>query len=440
MLPKLDEVNIAIVGLGYVGLPLALAFGKTSRPVYGYDCNRIRVSELQRGIDRNREYTDEELRVSRVEYSDDPSILTKANFFIITVPTPITKANQPDLRPIESGAEVVGKYIRKGSVVVLESTVYPGVTEEVLVPIIEKFSELHCGVDWKVGYSPERTNPGDKEHTIETTVKVVSGMDEETLVLIAEVYGMMCKKGVHKAPTIKTAEAEKVIENTQRDLNIALVNELSLIFHRMGINTRDVLEAAGTKWNFHHYQPGLVGGHCISVDPYYLTHKAEELGYHPQVILAGRRINDSMPEHVADLMIKGLVEAGRTVQGSRVLVMGLTFKEDIRDTRNSQIHGTILKLQSYGVVVLGYDPNLGEEEIVSFGVTPVRDCMTMEKVDGIIIATLHRQLKEMKLQTLLGYCNKNGDGRAVILDIKSWFLPIARTLSATERPFVYKCL
>lgn len=440
MVPTLDEVNIAVVGLGYVGLPLALAFGKAGRPVFGYDYNQKRVNELQQGIDRHREYTSDELRASRVEYSDDPSVLTKANFFIITVPTPITKANQPDLRPIESGAEVVGRYIRKGSTVVLESTVYPGVTEEVLVPIVERFSGLRCGVDWKIGYSPERTNPGDREHTIETTVKVVSGMDEETLALIAEVYGMVCKKGVHKAPTIKTAEAEKIIENTQRDLNIALVNELALIFHRMGINTRDVLEAAGTKWNFHKYQPGLVGGHCISVDPYYLTHKAEELGYHPQVILAGRRINDEMPEYVADVMIKGLVEAGKVVQGSRVLVMGLTFKEDIRDIRNSQIDDTIKKLQSYGVYVLGHDPNLDGEEIASFGVAPVRDLMTMEKVDGIIIATLHRQFKEMTFQTLLGYCNKNGDGRGVIVDIKSWFLPIVRAFHEKARPFVYKCI
>ncbi|MBI2552455.1 nucleotide sugar dehydrogenase [Candidatus Uhrbacteria bacterium] len=441
MLPKLEDIKIAVVGLGYVGLPLAVAFGKSRfAPVIGLNKSQARIDSLKAGHDPNGEITDEEMAAAKVEYTPDPSVLSRANFIIVTVPTPITQAKTPDLSPVIEASETIGKYLKPGTVVVYESTVYPGVTEEVCASLIEKHSELKCGADFKVGYSPERTNPGDKEHTIETTVKVVSGMDTETLELVAAVYGEICKGGVHKTPNIKTAEAEKVIENTQRDLNIALVNELSIIFHRLGINTRDVIEAAGTKWNFHKYQPGLVGGHCISVDPYYLTHKAQELGYNPEVILAGRRINDWMPEYVADLTIRGLVEAGKVVQGARVLVMGLTFKEDIRDTRNSKIGDTIKKLKSYGVRPLAYDPNLYQEEVEKFGVEYVADLEKIGKVDGIILATLHRQFKDMKLENLIQYYNGNGNGKGVLMDVKSWFLPVVQASDTLKHSIIYKCL
>ena len=434
-LPKLEDVKIAIVGLGYVGLPLAVAFGKSRfAPVIGLNKSRGRINSLKAGRDPNKDVPDAELALAQIKYTLDPAELTNANFIIVTVPTPITQAKTPDLSPVIEASETIGKNIKPGTVVIYESTVYPGVTEEVCAPLIEKHSGLKCGTDFKVGYSPERTNPGDREHTLATTVKVVSGMDQETLELVTAVYGEVCKAGVHKTPNIKTAEAEKVIENTQRDLNIALINELSLIFNRMGINTRDVIEAAGTKWNFHKYQPGLVGGHCIGVDPYYLTHKAQELGYNPEVIPAGRRINDWMPEYVADLVILGLVEAGKVVQGSRVLVMGLTFKEDIRDTRNSKIGDTIKKLKSYGVSVLAHDPNLYQEEVEKFGVEYVADLNAMEKVDGIILATVHREFKDMPLNDLVKYYS--GNGRGVLVDVKSHYL---KELNEHSN-IIYKCL
>ncbi len=434
---SVEEIKIAVVGLGYVGLPLAVAFGKSRfAPVVGLNKSQLRIDSLKAGRDPNKDVPDAELAAAKIEYTLDPSVLSRANFIVVTVPTPINKAKQPDLSPVIEASEMIGKYIKPGTVVVYESTVYPGVTEDVCIPLIEKGSGLKCGVDWKVGYSPERVNPGDHEHTLERIVKVVSGMDQETLDLVAAVYGEVCKGGVHKAPNIKTAEAAKVIENIQRDLNIALMNELSLIFQRIGINTRDVVEAAGTKWNFHKYLPGLVGGHCIGVDPYYLTYRAQELGYNPEVILAGRRINDWMSEYVADLMIRGLVEAGKAVQGSRVLVLGLTFKEDIRDTRNSKIQDTIKKLQSYGVNVLGHDPNLYQGEVEKFGVEYVKDLAAMEKIDGVIFATLHKEFKEMSLESLIAYYHSNGNGRGVLVDVKSWFLD----QYSSQPNLIYKCL
>lgn len=435
MLPNLENIKIAVVGLGYVGLPLAVAFGKSRfAPVVGLNKSQSRIDWLKAGHDPNKDVLDEDLKQAKIEFTLDSSVLSRANFIIVTVPTPINKAKQPDLSPVIKASEMIGKYIKPGTVVVYESTVYPGVSEDVCVPIIEKLSGLKCGNDWKIGYSPERVNPGDYEHTLERIVKVVSGMDAETLELVSAVYGEICKGGVHKAPNIKTAEAAKVIENIQRDLNIALMNELCLIFHRLGINTKDVIDAAGTKWNFHKYQPGLVGGHCIGVDPYYLTYRAQELGYNPEVILAGRRINDWMPEYVADLMIRGLVEAGKIVQGSRVLVMGLTFKEDIRDIRNSKIYDTIKKLQSYGVRVLGYDPNLREEEIEKFGVEYVSTPVSELRVDGIVLATLHKQFKEMKLEDFAGCFN--GNGRGVLVDVKSYYFTEAKNRAG----IIYKCL
>ena len=455
---KLEEVKIAVVGLGYVGLPLAVAFGRSRfAPVIGLNKSRERIVMLNTGHDPNGEVPDEEMAAARVEYTCEPSALTRANFIVITVPTPITEAKTPDLTMVKEASLTVGEHIRPGSVVVYESTVYPGVTEDICVSIIEHASGLTCGKEWKIGYSPERVNPGDREHTLDKIVKVVSGMDAETLELVAAVYGEICLAGVHQSPNIKTAEAAKVIENIQRDLNIALMNELSLIFHRLNINIKDVIEAAGTKWNFHKYQPGLVGGHCIGVDPYYLTYRAQELGYSPEVILAGRRINDRMAEYVADLMIQGLVEAGKVVQGSRVLIMGLTFKEDIRDVRNSKIFDTIKKLKSYGVHVLGHDPNLEQSEVAKFGVEYVKDLANMDKVDpvrgkaaeapadvqvhrtsngvdGIVLATLHKQFKEMQLNDLTDLFKANS--RGVLVDVKSYYL----TRTYDQQALIYKCL
>ena len=437
MLPSFENIKIAVVGLGYVGLPLVVAFGKSRfAPVIGIDSNASRVAALHNFEDVNTDVSEEELKQAKITYSTNQELLGDVNVIIVAVPTPINQANQPDLSPVVGASEMIGKYIKKGTVVIYESTVYPGVTEEICVPIVERISGLSCSTDWFVGYSPERVNPGDTKHSLETIIKVVSGMDEETKIFVAKLYREICKGGVHLTPNIKTAEAAKVIENVQRDLNIALVNELALIFARIGIQTHDVLEAAGTKWNFHKYQPGLVGGHCIGVDPYYLTYRAQELGYHPEVILAGRRINDSMPEHVAQLMIRGLVEAGKVVQGSQVLVMGLTFKEDIRDIRNSKIHDTIKIVQSYGVQVFGHDPNLFPAEVEHFGVEYVSDLATAQNMDGIIFSAMHKQFRSIKLSQLQGFCQSHS--RAVIVDIKSWFL--SEWKKGGHRSLIYKCL
>lgn len=413
--PNKSDMRICVVGLGYVGLPLAVAFGKTDCDVYGFDINAKKIAELKEGFDSMGEVSRDELAATRLQYSNDPAVISKANFIIAAVPTPVDKAHKPDLYFVESASKVVGEHLSAGSVVVFESTVYPGVTEEICVPIIEKTSGLKCGTDWKIGYSPERINPGDKEHTLEKIVKVVSGMDAESLERIAEVYSLVCKAGVHRAATIKTAEAAKVIENVQRDLNIALVNELSLIFRRMGISTRDVLEAAGTKWNFHKYHPGLVGGHCIGVDPYYLTYRAEELGYHPQVILAGRRINDFMPVHVADLMVKGLIQAGKKVKGAKVLVLGLTFKEDVKDPRNSKSVEVVETLKAQGVEVFAHDPLLSAEEAAhECDVTFLEDFKSAAPFDGIVFVVPHATLRSIPLSELNGLMAPPG----VLMDVK----------------------
>ncbi len=324
---KNRNAKIAVVGLGYVGLPLAAAFGHKA-DVIGFDIDERKMAQLREGNDTTGELTSAQLAATRLDYTTDPARLKEAQFLIVTVPTPIDGNNKPDLRPIESASRMIGANLAPGSIVVYESTVYPGVTEEIAVPILEEVSGLKCGVDFKVGYSPERINPGDKVHTVDKIIKVVAGQDTETLETVAQVYELVITAGVHRAASIKVAEAAKVIENTQRDLNIALMNELALIFGRMGIPTRDVLAAAGTKWNFLPFTPGLVGGHCIGVDPYYLTYKAEQIGYHPQVILAGRRINDGMGKHVAEQTVKKLIVADKAVKGARVLILGLTFKEN----------------------------------------------------------------------------------------------------------------
>lgn len=386
--------QIALVGLGYVGLPVAIAFNKAGIPTIGFDVNQTKIEELKKHVDRTGEMSSAELKEAKtITYTANPKDLKKANFIIVAVPTPITKANAPDLSLLESASRLVGQNLAKGSYVVFESTVYPGVTEDVCGPIIEKESGLKSGKDFFLGYSPERINPGDKEHTLAKIVKVVAGQTTSATKVIAATYEIVCHAGVHIAPTIKTAEAAKVIENTQRDLNIALMNELSLIFHRMNIDTHAVLEAAGTKWNFLKFTPGLVGGHCIGVDPYYLVHKAQELGHHPQVIAAGRRVNDSMAQFVAEQVIEGLIQTHKNICESKVLVMGLTFKENVNDMRNSKIKDAITHLQKLGVTVIGYDPYLTKSEIKSeFGIPSINKLTDI--YDAIIIATPHTVFKK----------------------------------------------
>ncbi|MFN5512500.1 MAG: nucleotide sugar dehydrogenase, partial [Burkholderiales bacterium] len=355
-MPDLSQTRIAIIGLGYVGLPLAVEFGK-HRPVLGVDINTARIQELSGGQDSTLEVEPEELaKAAHLQFSHDLQDLASCGVFIVTVPTPIDAANRPDLTPLIKASETVGKALRRGAVVIYESTVYPGCTEEVCVPLLERHSGLRFNQDFFCGYSPERINPGDKEHRLPSIRKVTSGSTPEVADAVDALYGQIITAGTHKASSIRVAEAAKVIENTQRDLNIALMNELSLIFHRLGIDTLEVLQAAGTKWNFLPFRPGLVGGHCIGVDPYYLTHKAQEVGYHPEVILAGRRINDSMARHVADETVKLLLRKNQPVLGSRVLVLGLTFKENCPDVRNTKVVDIVRSLQAYNAQVDVYDP------------------------------------------------------------------------------------
>ena len=389
-----NNLTIVVVGLGYVGLPLALEFAKNGVKVIGFDLKAKRIEELKQNIDESNEISPEELALGPIEYTTDPANIKRGNFIVAAIPTPVNEVNEPDLTLVEKASATIGQNLTKGAIVVYESTVYPGVTEDICVPIIEKESGLICGQDWFVGYSPERVNPGDKEHTTAKIIKIVSGMDESTLEKIAEVYGIVCKAGVHKAESIKVAEAAKVFENIQRDVNIALVNELALICHKLEISTSDVLKAAGTKWNFLNFRPGLVGGHCVGVDPFYLVAKAEELGYSPQVITAGRRINDYMPEFVAQEVAKSIVETGKKIEEAKILIMGLTFKENIRDMRNSKITVTIKKLQEMGAQVIGYDPNLTIDEIKSeFGLESINDLS--DQYDAIIVGAPHKQFKGM---------------------------------------------
>ncbi len=400
------ETKICVVGLGYVGLPLACLFSKEYK-VYGFDVNQKKIDELKNGFDRTNEV--ENLKNYKLEYSSDPSIIKKANFIIVAVPTPILYDKRPDLSLVISASEIVGKNLQPGSIVVYESTVYPGCTEEKCLPILEMESGLVLGNGFKIGYSPERVNPGDKIHTIDKIFKIVSGSDKEALEKIAEVYGSITK--IHKAQSIKVAEAAKVIENVQRDLNIALMNELALIFDRLGINTREVIEAAGTKWNFHKYYPGLVGGHCIGVDPYYLTYKAMQVGYNPQVILAGRGINEFMTEFVAS----------KLVDCRKILVMGLTFKENVTDVRNSKANDLISKLRGQGSEVYGYDPLLEnfKDALSRFGYTLIEDFPPDKKFDAIILFSPHDIFKSKKysLDNLKNICNEN----PILFDMKGFY-------------------
>jgi len=415
--------KIAVVGLGYVGLPLAIEFGKVALTI-GFDVNKNRVEDLKKRNDRNHETSCDELKAAKyLELTSDPKKLKEARFIIVAVPTPINKNKQPDLYCVISASELVGKNLSKGSIVVYESTVYPGVTEEVCLPILKQCSNLKYPQEFKIGYSPERINPGDKEHTLPNILKIVSGCDARSLEEIAKVYSMVVKAGVYKAESIKVAEAAKVIENTQRDLNIALMNELAVIFHKMGIDTLSVLKAAGTKWNFIKMRPGLVGGHCIGVDPYYLTSKAEELGYHPQVILAGRKINDDMGKYIAEQAVKLLITAGKTVKGAKVLVMGITFKENVSDIRNSRVIDIINELKEYEADVMVCDP-LADPKAVKheYGIvlTPYSEGI---KADAVVIAVKHDAIRnKLSVGVIKNHLRRNG-AKGVVIDVKSAFEP-----------------
>lgn len=406
--------KISVIGLGYVGLPVAIAFAKT-QPVIGFDINQLRINELKDGIDRTLEVEPSELKNPAIKFSSNGADLREADFHIVAVPTPINDANQPDLTPLLSASKTVGAELKAGDIVVFESTVYPGATEEDCVPILEKESGLVCGKDFFVGYSPERINPGDKVHTFTNITKVVSGQTPEVLDIVADVYSSVVTAGVHKAPTIKVAEAAKVIENTQRDLNIALMNELSVIFERMDIDTVDVLEAAGTKWNFLPFRPGLVGGHCIGVDPYYLTHKAQKLGYHPEVISAGRRINDSMPEHVVEQTIKRMIQADCKIKGAKVAILGLTFKENCPDLRNSKVGDVIKEFQSYGVDLLVHDSMADGEEAKKYYQTDLCDLSELKNLDAIVLCVSHKEYIEKTALQFKQMLAPNG----VFMDVKS---------------------
>ena len=408
------EEKISLVGLGYVGMPIAVAFAKKVK-VVGYDLNKAKIELYKSGIDPTKEVGDEAVKASTVEFTFDETKLCEAKFHIVAVPTPVYDDHTPDLTPVEGASRILGRNLVKGSVVVFESTVYPGVTEDVCVPILEKESGLKCGVDFKVGYSPERINPGDKVHRLETITKIVSGMDEETLDVVANVYELVVEAGVHRASCIKVAEAAKVIENSQRDINIAFMNELSIIFNKIGIDTKSVLEAAGTKWNFLKFYPGLVGGHCIGVDPYYLTYKAEQLGYHSQVILAGRRINDDMGKYVAENVVKNLIKAEKAVKGAKVAILGFTFKENCPDTRNTKIYDIVKELREYGIEPTIADPTADAAEAKHLYGVEFVDISTVKDMDAVVLAVAHDEFAHFTMADVDKFF---GEGQKVLLDIK----------------------
>jgi len=410
------EEKLSLVGLGYVGMPIAVAFSKKIG-VIGFDLNKEKIQLYKNGIDPTREVGDEAISGCAVEFTSDAARLREAKFHIVAVPTPVNPDHTPDLAPVEGASRILGQNLVRGSIVVFESTVYPGVTEEICVPILERESGLKCGVDFKIGYSPERINPGDKVHRLETITKIVSGMDEETLDTVARVYELVVAAGVHRASSIKVAEAAKVIENSQRDINIAFMNELSIIFNKMGIDTKSVLEAAGTKWNFLKFSPGLVGGHCIGVDPYYLTYKAEQLGYHSQIILSGRRINDDMGKYVAESLVKNLIKADIPVKGARVAIFGFTFKENCPDTRNTKVIDIVKELREYGIEPLITDPVADAKEaereygIAFVGEEAIRD------MDAVVLSVSHEAYAGLTPQALEHLYRK--DARCKVLaDIK----------------------
>ena len=406
--------KLSLVGLGYVGMPIAVAFARKIQ-VIGFDLNKAKIDLYKQGIDPTNEVGDDIIKTTKVEFTADETKLREATFHIVAVPTPVYDDHTPDLTPVEGASRILGRNLQKGSIVVFESTVYPGVTEDVCVPILEKESGLKCGVDFKIGYSPERINPGDKQHRLENIKKIVSGMDAETLDEVAKTYELVVEAGVHRAPCIKVAEAAKVIENSQRDINIAFMNELSIIFNKMGIDTKSVLEAAGTKWKFLKFRPGLVGGHCIGVDPYYLTYKAEMLGYHSQIILAGRRINDDMGKYVAENCVKSLIKAEKSVKNAKVAILGFTFKENCPDTRNSKVYDIVKELREYGIEPAIADPTADAAEAKRLYGIDFQPMDTIKAQDAVILAVAHSQFANL---TIADTDKLFGPGQKVLLDIK----------------------
>lgn len=414
---KNREEKISLIGLGYVGMPIAVAFAKKAE-VIGFDISTEKVELYKKGIDPTKEVGDDVIKETTVEFTADEIKLKEAKFHIVAVPTPVNADHTPDLKPVESASRTVGRNLTKGSIVVFESTVYPGVTEEICIPILEKESGMKCGEDFKVGYSPERINPGDKVHRLETIVKVVSGMDEESLDVIAKVYELVVDAGVHRAESIKVAEAAKVIENSQRDINIAFMNELSIIFNKMGIDTKAVLKAAGTKWNFLNFSPGLVGGHCIGVDPYYLTYKAEQLGYHSQIILSGRRINDDMGNYVVENLIKNLIKADVPVKDAKVAILGFTFKENCPDTRNTRVIDIVNELKEYGLTPMIADPEADAEEAKhEYGIV-FESLEEIKDMDAVVIAVGHDQFLKFTQEDFNKMFKEGSNESKVLLDIK----------------------
>lgn len=417
-----DLVNkkskLSLVGLGYVGMPIAVEFAKRGIDVIGFDLNKSKIKTYKEGKDPTKEVGDNIIKNTTVYFTDNENDLRRANFHIVAVPTPVNRDHTPDLSPVEGASRILGRNLTKGSIVVFESTVYPGVTEDICVPILERESGLKCGVDFKIGYSPERINPGDKVHRLNTITKIVSGMDDETLDCVAKVYEIVVDAGVHRAESIKVAEAAKVIENSQRDINIAFMNELSIIFNKMNIDTKAVLEAAGTKWNFLKFYPGLVGGHCIGVDPYYLTYKAEELGYHSQIILSGRRINDDMGKYVAENIVKNLIKAEKHIKGAKVAVLGFTFKENCPDTRNTKIIDIINELREYGIHPLIADPEADAKEAKLLYDVEFVNLDSIKNMDAIVLAVAHKKFESLTIGDMDKFY---GEGQKVLLDLKGLF-------------------
>ena len=409
--------KIALVGLGYVGMPIAVEFAKHVN-VIGFDINKAKVEAYNQGKDPTQEVGDDAIKESKVEWTYDENKLKEAKFIIVAVPTPVNDDTTPDLTPVISSSEIVGRNLTKGSIVVYESTVYPGVTEETCLHILERESGLKCGVDFKIGYSPERINPGDKVHRLTTIKKIVSGIDEESLDEIAHVYELVVAAGVHRASCIKVAEAAKVIENSQRDINIAFMNELSIIFNKMGIDTLEVLEAAGTKWNFLPFRPGLVGGHCIGIDPYYLTYRAEQFGYHSQIILSGRRINDDMGKYVAEQTVKQLIKADKSIKNAKVGCLGITFKEDCPDARNSKVNDILKELKEYGINPIVCDPVADAPDAKRFYDVDLVDISKMKDLDCLIIAVMHKEFKELSNEQIQEMFKDKDNSKNIIIDVK----------------------
>ena len=408
------EEKLSLIGLGYVGMPIAVAFAKKLN-VIGFDLNEQKIRMYLDGFDPTKEVGDEIIRQTKVDFTADEEKLKEAKFHIVAVPTPVNPDHTPDLRPVEGACRILGRNLNRGSIVVFESTVYPGVTEEICIPILEQESGLRCGGDFKIGYSPERINPGDKLHRLETITKIVSGIDQETLDTVARVYELVVEAGVYRAESIRVAEAAKVIENSQRDINIAFMNELSIIFHKMGIDTKAVLEAAGTKWNFLKFYPGLVGGHCIGVDPYYLTYKAEMLGYHSRIILAGRRINDDMGRYVAENTVKGLIKSDKAVKNARVAILGFTFKENCPDTRNTRVIDIVRELKEYGIDPVVADPQADADEAKTLYDITFTEIDQIRYMDAVILSVAHQEFSRFDLNRIDRFY---GGGRKILMDIK----------------------